>query len=69
MSELVVQIDGKLAAKASGQIRCEAVCIIPGKLINIITKLKSPNMEKNEVKYDDISRSLISSNPSVLYDV
>jgi hypothetical protein len=42
---MVIQIDGKYAGATSdhpgvsGQIPCVAVCIIPGKLINILTRI------------------------------
>jgi len=35
---MLIQIDGKPAPDAIGNIPCVAVCVIPGKLINILTK-------------------------------
>ena len=36
---MVIQIDGKYAGDLSGYVPCVAVCVIPGKLINILTRL------------------------------
>ena len=39
---MMIQIDGKCADEFSGQIPCVGVCVIPGKLINILTHVPDP---------------------------
>jgi len=39
---MLIQIDGKAAPNFHGHISCEAVCVIPGIGVNILTKLTDP---------------------------
>jgi len=36
---MVIQIDGKYTGELSGYVPCVAVCVIPGRLVNILTRL------------------------------